>query len=182
MHAQSQWAGVIRCAGHLRMTEIVRCARSVRRSITLFKERSSIRRSDRWSLLTLPPGAPPGSHAPRPCRAGSRPGTCCARRRVAFDGQRPAGKVTPAGMAEIDGNEIRGSARASPDRRKARIFAHTSTPVRLRTSHMIRNLVRVAGTSENSKRTTMRRSGSASRSARLRKAPHQKARIEIARL
>src|ERR1700737_3983558 len=44
----------------------------------------------------------------------------------------------------------------------------TSAPDRPRTSHMIRNFVRLAGTPENSKRRTTRRSGSVLRSTRLR--------------
>jgi hypothetical protein len=44
---------------------------------------------------------------------------------------------------------------------------------------MIRNFVRLAGTPENSKRSTTRRSGSKLTSTRLRKSPDQKGRIKI---
>ena len=44
---------------------------------------------------------------------------------------------------------------------------------------MIRNFVRLAGTPENSKRSTMRRSGSAFRSTRRAQSPDQKGGIEI---
>ena len=52
-------------------------------------------------------------------------------------------------------------------------LTHTSAPDRSSTSQRMRNFVRLAGTPENSKRTTTRRSGNASRIARLRK-PHSK--------
>src|ERR1700675_415424 len=55
----------------------------------------------------------------------------------------------------------------------------TSTPDRPRISHMIRNFVRLAGTSENSKRRTTWRSGSALRSTRLRNPHIRRAGIKI---
>jgi len=87
-------------------------------------ERSSIRRSDRWSLLTLPPGAPPEV---TPHDLGEPdPGRDLLRQAaVAFDGQRPAGRSR--GSGRIDGNE--GS--RDPPRRITQIDRQSPDPSRI---------------------------------------------------
>jgi len=87
---------------------------------------------------------------------------------IAIELQCSFGRVVPFSLAKIDFDVITDIAAKREIDIKSRVFHAESTDDRPRISHMIRNFVRLAGTPENSKRKTTRRSGNAFTSTRRR--------------